>query len=457
MDRDRRHWFRCSAGLSCRCRPALLERVGGGAAEREARTGLGPLRYRDPRHEALPHIVSFSGGRSSAALAFMALAEGLVRPERRDLLLFANTSAEHPGTYDFVAECKRRIEAEYGVPFLWAEFCTVEDARRGSYRRRDAYRLVKPVPVEEDPDGYRSKGEVFEEMLSFQGMLPNPHSRTCTAKLKLFPSHKLLADWLGGTLGPAHAGHHWPLSDDERLVVAGEVADEYEQRGGTAPRAKILERAEQLARHPACRPAQRFEEFTDAPLHALRDGADDEPRPALMRGRGAAQHVRLLGLRADESRRVDRVLMRCLYAEGATTSRCTVSAQPPGEQPYFPLHDAGIGADAVAAYWAGKDFGLDIPPGAGNCTYCFMKGTKNLLALAAAPDGRRQAGTPVDISWWADVERRHMREVPARGSDGVSRFGFFGVNAGTYGDLARGSTEGLGRYASGTPACDCTD
>lgn len=89
---------------------------------------LGPLDYRDNAHRELPHILSYSGGRSSAALALMAAEEGLLRPERGDLLLFANTSAEHPGTYEFAAECKRRIESEFGLPFLWFEFCTVEDA-----------------------------------------------------------------------------------------------------------------------------------------------------------------------------------------------------------------------------------------------------------------------------------------------------------------------------------------
>lgn len=170
---------------------------------------LGGLRYRHPVHADLPHIVSFSGGRSSAALAFMAAEEGLLRPERGDVLLFANTSAEHPGTYEFAAECKVRLEDEFGLPFFWFEFCTVEDAWRGEYRRKASYRLVKPVPVEDDPDGFRSSGELFEEMVSHQGMLPNPHSRTCTAKLKLYPSHELLAEWLGGTDGPAHSGHHW--------------------------------------------------------------------------------------------------------------------------------------------------------------------------------------------------------------------------------------------------------
>lgn len=175
---------------------------------------LGSFVYRDSAHAGLPHVVSFSGGRSSAALTFMAAEEGLLDPGRGDIVLFANTSAEHPGTYEFAAECKRRIEIEFGLPFFWLEFTTVEDAWRGEYWRKLSYRLVKPVRIEDDPEGFRSSGELFEDLVSLQGMLPNVHSRTCTAKLKLYPSHLLLGEWLGGTDGPAHAGHYWSIPDD---------------------------------------------------------------------------------------------------------------------------------------------------------------------------------------------------------------------------------------------------
>ncbi|MCY3851479.1 MAG: phosphoadenosine phosphosulfate reductase family protein [Acidimicrobiaceae bacterium] len=185
-------------------------------AIRQRPSHLAPLVYRHPSHAALPHVVSFSGGRSSAALLFMAAEEGLLDASRGDLVLFANTSAEHPGTYEFAAECKRRIESDFGLPFFWFEFTTVEDAWRGEYWRKLSYRLVQPVPIEQDADGYRSSGELFEDLVNLQGMLPNVHSRTCTAKLKLYPSHLLLGEWLGGTDGPAHAGHYWDTDHEGR-------------------------------------------------------------------------------------------------------------------------------------------------------------------------------------------------------------------------------------------------
>lgn len=425
-------------------------------SEQQAPTlNLGRLRYREVRHVALPHIVSFSGGRSSAMLAMLAAEEGLLRPERGDVVLFANTSAEHPGTYEFASLCKERLEYDYGIPCLWFEFCTVEDAWRGEYRRKASYRLVKPIPIEKDPDGYRSSGELFEELVSLQGMLPNPHSRTCTAKLKLYPSHALLGEWLGGTQGPAHAGHHWKCHGNGGLVDPMRVTELYAQNGGTATESSVLARATYLASLPAARPAQRWTDFTAAPVPVTRE---PPARPVPMRGSGAAQHVRLLGLRADEPSRVSRVLSRSLFAEGATTAACTVKTQPPGERPYFPLFDAGVTNEDVVTYWDQRgDFDLDIPSGAGNCVFCFMKGTRQLVSLAASPDDRRREGSPVDVRWWVDFETRHTRTAPKRNGAGISRFGFFGVNSVSFSSLIDGERDQRSRYEHGTPACDCTD
>lgn len=416
---------------------------------------LNMINYRSSEHIDLPHIVSFSGGRSSAALTFMSAEQGLLNPERGDIVLFANTSAEHPGTYEFAARCKEKLETDFGLPCFWFEFCTVEDAWRGEYRRKASYRLVKPVPIEQDPDGYRSSGQLFEELVCLQGMLPNPHSRTCTAKLKLYPSHELLSEWLGHTEGPAYSGHHWANNGQGQLVDPVRVAELYVKNGGSASQESVLRRAEYLATLPAARSAQRWQEFTtvDLPIATY-----PNTRPAPMRGTNATPHIRLLGLRADEPNRVERVLSRTLFAEGATTAACTVKTQPPGERPYFPLYDAGITAEDVAQYWRHQgDLDLDIPKGAGNCVFCFMKGTKQLVALASSQDVRRLQNTPTDIGWWADLEKRHLRTAPKRNGNGKSYFGFFGVNDALFADLTDKSYTPKGRYAYGTPACDCTD
>jgi len=399
----------------------------------------------------LPHVVKFSGGRSSAMLAFKLAEAGLLKASRGDLILFANTSAEHPGTYSFAAECKRRLERQFGLPFFWFEFCTIETASRGAYIRKLSYRLVKPVPIEENQDGYRSRGEVFEELLSYQGMLPNPHSRTCTAKLKLYPSHQLLAEWLGGTEGPAHAGHH----ADVRYVTPKQAAERYQRNGGKSPKSTYRRRVEYMTAQPPSRKSQSWSDFSDAPI--VRHFGRTTPKAAAMWGRHPAHFVTLLGLRSDEDNRVNRILSRSLLAEGAGSSKCSIRTQPPGEHPYFPLHDSECTQEHVLQYWREQDFDLDIPSYAGNCVFCFMKGTEQLKLGARDSDAQRVARSPSDIEWWANIEKRYRREMPARNGGGTSRFGFLGVAGPSFAQIARGNTSRGSRYSSGTPACDCTD
>ena len=414
-------------------------------------SSLQEIDYRDSRHVALPHVVKFSGGRSSAALTLSLAEAGALRAERGDVVLFANTSAEHPGTWSFAAECCDRLESDYGLPCLWYEFCTVEDAWRGVYRRRQSYRLVSRRPIEEDPNGYRSRGEVFEEMLSYQGMLPNPHARSCTAKLKLYPAHLLLAEWLGGADGPTHAGHH-----SERAYLTPEAAQRrYRSHGGVASPEAYTRRITYMTERPPSRPAQRWADYTAAPI--VERPCSGSAGQAQIWGPDAAQFVTLLGLRGDEQRRVNRVLSRSLFAEGAGGRECSVRTQPPGERPYFPLFDAGWSEAEVAAYWRTQNFGLDIPSDAGNCVYCFMKGTRSLRQQALQPDPLRIVGAPSDIQWWNEIELRYRREAPARDGDGISRFGFFGVKGPTFTQIANPKEALNGRYTTGSPACDCTD
>ncbi|MYG93458.1 MAG: hypothetical protein F4138_00455 [Acidimicrobiia bacterium] len=214
-----------------------------------------------------------------------------------------------------------------------------------------------------------------------------------------------------------------------------------------------MKRARFLAELTAARQAQLWSDFTRASVPVAKEGT----RRVHMRGPNAAVHIRLLGLRADEPNRVDRVLSRTLFAEGATTAACTVRTQPPGEMPYFPLFDSGIDAGEVARFWGSQDFDLDIPSGAGNCVFCFMKGTRQFVQLSVRRDPRRKPGAPTDIGWWAQFEQRHARMAPRRNGSGMSRFGFFGVNATTYGEIADGDSGPPSRYEYGTPACDCTD
>ena len=100
------------------------------------------LRYKAKRHPSLPHVVKFSGGRSSGMLLFTLLENGLLNRERGDVIVFNNTSAEHPDTYQFVRDCMCAAQ-RYGIPFFQVEFQTYEDVRRGEWTRLPSYRLEK--------------------------------------------------------------------------------------------------------------------------------------------------------------------------------------------------------------------------------------------------------------------------------------------------------------------------
>ena len=132
------------------------------------------FRYMDKHHSELPHVVKFSGGRSSGMLLLTLLANGILKPERGDVVVFNNTSSEHPNTYEFVRECKAATE-ERGIPFFMVEFQTFEDARKGEWTRLPSYRLVNDEQWSDDNlDGFHWKGEVFEEVMSWSGFRTEP-------------------------------------------------------------------------------------------------------------------------------------------------------------------------------------------------------------------------------------------------------------------------------------------
>ena len=166
------------------------------------------LRYRSKRHRHLPHVVKFSGGRSSGMLLFVLLENHILDPERGDVIVFNNTSSEHPDTYRFAQDCKR-ASIQHGVPFFWVEFQTYEDARNGEWTRVPSYRLVNDQPRStENPDGFHWRGEVFEELLAWSGFVPNQFRRICTKNMKLESTRMFLKQWLASKETIPRLGHH---------------------------------------------------------------------------------------------------------------------------------------------------------------------------------------------------------------------------------------------------------
>ena len=152
------------------------------------------FRYRANGHRDLPHVVKFSGGRSSGMLLFILLENNILDPERGDVIVFNNTSSEHPDTSRFTQDCKV-ASTRYGIPFFWVEFQTHEDARNGEWTRVPSYRLVNDkIKSPDNPDGFHWRGEVFEELLSWSGYIPNQFSRICTRHMKLEATRLFLKD-----------------------------------------------------------------------------------------------------------------------------------------------------------------------------------------------------------------------------------------------------------------------
>ncbi len=157
-----------------------------------------------------PYIVKFSGGRSSAMMLMKLLKNNQLNPKRGDIIIFNNTSAEHPATYEFTRKIKKIAEEEYNIPFFWIEYQTYEDSN-GTYQwsRRPSYKLVNDQPLSRDNlSGYRYKGEVFEEMISLSGFLPSMVSRVCTLSMKIFVTNAFLSDWFAQKQSIGKLGHY---------------------------------------------------------------------------------------------------------------------------------------------------------------------------------------------------------------------------------------------------------
>ena len=319
--------------------------------------------YRHPEHETFPHIVHFSGGRSSGYMTLGLAESGALNPDRGDVVFFCNTSAEHSGTYDFVAKIKRTLEYEHNIPCFWVE---------KRWDGKGTYRLVKPVPVETDSEGYRWKGEIYRRMCEKTKYLPSAMVRICTNHLKILPSYNTTKDWVNSNISG------WGKFSDATLVER--------------PRSKQS-----------------------------------------LRGKDHVRFVKLLGLRADEPNRVEKVMLRSLDSEG-----CLSGSNPPGEYMYTPLYDSSVNVEDINLWWKQRPYDLGVPAGAGNCVYCFLKGTKNLAKLPSKIGTDFVENTPSDKQWWIDTENEYARDVKKPGQYRNQKYKFLGLNRISYEQLFSG-------------------
>lgn len=434
------------------------------------------LRYRAKGHERLPHVVKFSGGRSSGMLLFSLLQSGVLRADRGDVVVFNNTSAEHPETYRFVRRCAEATR-NAGIPFFWVEYQTYEDVRGGEWTRIESYRLTNDEPRSPDnPHGFHWRGEVFEELLSWRGYVPNQFRRICTVSMKLRTTREFLADWFAGKDAIAREGHY----GEKSRIELDSLHRRHRRNGGRVPR-DIFERKRSFAlARPHFRPAQRYEDFSPG----WRPFSNPALADRVFGGRAdfsqGAEYVAFIGLRGDEQARVQRVWVRSEdNARGYE-----------GEHVYMPLAELGVTAAQVNDFWERQPWTLDLPtalPGANtgddprpvslsNCVFCFLKGGPTLRGviehLKETAGSELQgfgtlANTPSDLAWWHRIESTYARNLKeerrAVVRPEVTHVGFLGSRGLLFGSVLehlanRGGVVGGNEMFShaGLP-CDCTD
>lgn len=149
--------------------------------------------------------VSFSGGRSSALMAYLVKKHWSHLYDLR--FVFANTSFEHPETLRFVDA----VDREFGLGLVWLEAVAQHDERKSSGHRVVSYQTAK------------RDGEVFRDVVAKYG-IPNRTFKLCNREMKLnaMKSYMRSIGW------------------DDHFTAIGIRADEPKRISPTAGQQKIL-------------------------------------------------------------------------------------------------------------------------------------------------------------------------------------------------------------------------
>ena len=413
--------------------------------------------YESKSHRDLPHVVKFSGGRTSGMLLFILLEADFLKAERGDVVIFNNTSAEHPETYEFVKQCKVIVEKRYKIPFFWLEYQTYEDARRGEYVRLPSFKLVNTEPYsQENPDGYHCRGEIFEEMLSQKGYVPTVFQRICTKSLKLESSRLFLREWLANKEETERLGHFGETSKlDDHEMHARHVRNQ----GGVPPRI-LIEKKSFLKKCSTAREAQKWLDFSSAAIPFKNKMLEGKAygRKAYF-GKGGIEYLSFAGIRFDEMHRVVKIRSRNSGDSGTEGYE--------GEHVYMPLSDMRVTDNDVQNFWKKQTWGLKLnkDDNLSNCTYCFLKGIEKLQHIKKTLDvnlDNELVDTPCDIHWWAKIEEKYGRDLKAEKRETKKDvkddfIGFFGASSNvTFRKIANGNLSGQAMTEDVLP-CECTD
>lgn len=107
-----------------------------------------------------------------------------------------------------------------------------------------------------------------------------------------------------------------------------------------------------------------------------------------LKASGWTEWDNLIGIRADEQRRVSKI-------------RANPSDGRKGVTRYMPLADDGITKEDISKFWQAQPFDLGLPningiTYHGNCDLCFLKGASQIFSLIAEKPSR--------ATWWANIE-----------------------------------------------------
>ncbi len=416
-----------------------------------------------------PHIIKFSGGRSSGMMLMELLKNNKLDPKRGDVIIFNNTSAEHSATYDFTRSMKKLAEEKYNIPFFWIEYQTYEDSSNSYlWSRKPSYKLVNEQPFSKNnPNGYRCKGEVFEEMISLGGFLPSMVSRICTVSMKIFITNAFLSDWFAQKQGIERLGHYGEtpkMSDTDVMKI-------HHKNGGSVPE-KILLTKKAFVRNCAfVRNKQLWQDWTKANIVINNDVLRESVvgNKAQLYGDISVDYVSVLGIRSDEQRRITKIENR--IDEAQESQGKSLFSQPHGESIFAPLVDDGVTQEQVIEFWEEQSFNLRLSNTGlfSNCLYCPLKSKAKLQQIATLQLGKNvDKETPESIDWWIKIEKKYSRNLEAENREVTSEkapkyIGFFGpVKTFVFEDIKNRVDGGeeidpeLLKLDSAIP-CNCTD
>jgi 3'-phosphoadenosine 5'-phosphosulfate sulfotransferase (PAPS reductase)/FAD synthetase len=339
----------------------------------------------DPFKITGPAVVANSGGKTSGFNLWKHLeANGGSLPECARAV-FTNTGREHPATLDFLAEQERR----WGVRIVWLEFCwrTPAAAELAKYegragKARDRYLRLKRQPASffVSRRGKKERKAVLfapENATSLKRKAVKAayaHAEAAgyshlKAKLVGLPSYRVVSRQTASTDGRPF---------EEFLEGLRRFRVEVKNLPAVLPNG--VQRL--CTGHLKMRPSARFARDTW--------------------GVGPSGYECRLGLRADEQERIASAFKAKSHEAG---------------RPVFPLDDAGVEKEDVAAFWAKQGWGLSLKSHEGNCDLCYMKRRNALTDLV-----RRGFG---DVGWWrgweAKTGARFRLERSYRGLEAAAR------------------------------------